>query len=82
MTLREQLDDYAAHDPFDGDNGRFRREEAAPELFAAMRDILDLHGPKDRGAGPQCKGCATHVTFTAWPCRTVQAITKALGEAS
>jgi hypothetical protein len=78
VNPRELLDAYAAQDPFDGDCGKFRREEAAQELFVAVRDILDMHAPYDRGAGPKCAGCGTHVTFTPWPCVTVQAITEAL----
>jgi hypothetical protein len=49
-----------------------------PRLLAAVEAALDLHQPVDRGTGAQCKGCATHVTFTRWPCPTVAAITAAL----
>jgi hypothetical protein len=51
---------------------------AMPRLVAAVEAVLELHQPVDRGAGAQCKGCATHVTFTWWPCPIVQAITTAL----
>ena len=47
-------------------------------LLAAVDKVLELHQPVDRGTGAKCKGCATHVTFTRWPCPTYQAITSAL----
>jgi hypothetical protein len=52
---------------------------ALPMLVTALRGVLELHAPFDRGTGPHCQGCATHVTFTHWPCATVLAITDALG---
>ena len=51
---------------------------AMPRLLAAVEAVLELHKPADRGTGAQCKGCATHVTFTRWPCPTYLAITSAL----
>jgi hypothetical protein len=50
----------------------------APLLLAAVEAVLELHRPLDRGTGTQCQGCATHVTYTPWPCPTYQAITAAL----
>ena len=47
-------------------------------LLAAAEAALKLHQPVDRGTGPQCKGCATHITFTQWPCPTYRAIAAAL----
>ena len=41
-----------------------------PLLLAAIERVLELHHPVEPGAGAQCKGCATHVTFTRWPCKT------------
>lgn len=79
---RELLDAYASAEVMvENTYGLFEptiREHATPEAFAALRAVLDVHKPIDRGAGPQCAGCATHATFTSWPCRTVQAITTAL----
>lgn len=79
---RALLDDYAKKvDIVQTEYGIFEpveREEAAPQAFAALRAVLDLHQPDDRGTGPQCTGCATRLTFTRWPCPTVQAITTAL----
>lgn len=49
-----------------------------PRLLAAVEAALKVHQPVDRGTGAQCKGCATHVTFTRWPCPTYRAITAAL----
>ena len=40
---------------------------------AALRAVEALHQPLDRGTGPQCQGCSTHVTFTPWPCPTLNA---------
>ncbi len=75
MTPRELLDAYAAQDPVDGDYGKFRREEAAQELFSAVRDILDAHRVVRRGG--RCRACTFH-----WPCATARIITKHLEEAS
>ena len=50
----------------------------ASRLLAAVEAGLKLHQSVDRGTGPQCKGCATHVTFTRWPCTTYEAIRAAL----
>jgi len=49
-----------------------------PPLVDALEAVLKLHRPVDDGAGAQCKGCATHVTFTRWPCATYRAITREL----
>lgn len=57
---------------------RILRDDA-PRAFGAVVAVLALHHPYDRGSGPQCKGCATHVTFTSWPCATVKAVYAALG---
>jgi hypothetical protein len=51
---------------------------AMPLLVGAVEAVLALHQSVDDGAGAQCKGCATHVTFTRWPCVTYRAITTAL----
>lgn len=51
-----------------------------PEALVALRSVIDLHKLVDRGTGPQCVGCGTHVTFTPWPCPTVWAITEAIGK--
>jgi hypothetical protein len=50
----------------------------SPRLLAAIEAVLELHQPLDRGTGAQCQGCATHVTFTRWPCPTYEAISAAL----
>jgi hypothetical protein len=60
--------------------GGFCVPHAAVRLLAAVEAALKVHQPVDRGTGAQCKGCATHVTFTQWPCPTVRAITAALTE--
>jgi len=52
-----------------------------PESLAALRAVLDLHAPDAHPLALQdvkCKGCATHVTFTEWPCATVRALAEAL----
>lgn len=36
--------------------------------------IEELHSSIDHGTGPQCQGCATSVTFTPWPCKTIAAL--------
>lgn len=86
MTPQEQLDAYAAR-RYEVEHGGpdcyhlASRElsKIAPATFAALRDVLKLHSPiADRGAGQMCAGCATHVTFTDYPCATVLAITAAL----
>jgi hypothetical protein len=41
---------------------------------AAVQRVRELHTPLDRGLGPNCQGCATHVTFTPWPCKTIRAL--------
>ena len=56
---------------------RLARDDSAV-LLAAVEAVLNLHQQADRGAGARCKGCATHVTFTPWPCPTYRAITTAL----
>lgn len=83
MTAREQLDAYAVGHEAGAIGCRgFNRRDHAPAAFAALRAVLDLHHPVDRGAGPNCAGCATHVTFTPYErCQTVAAITAALGAA-
>jgi|GEM_PF-6905502 len=59
--------------------GEVRNSAAdVPRLLAAVEAALKVHQPVDRGTGAQCKGCATHVTFTRWPCPTVRAIAAAL----
>jgi hypothetical protein len=58
--------------------GGYCTPHAALVLAGALEAVLKLHQPDDRGAGACCKGCATHVTFTRWPCLTVQAITAKL----
>jgi len=63
----------AAHDVVTRHSG-----ENILALVGAVEAVLELHAPLDRGAGPQCAGCATHVTFTRWPCKTVEAIRTAL----
>lgn len=78
---RALLDAYANEQWFIDSAGLVRTEDLAPNGFAGLRAVLDLHHPVDRGAGPQCAGCATHVTFTDWPCLTVQAITRELERA-
>lgn len=79
QTLRRQIDAYAAGDPADGDYGpTFERKDVAGEAIAALHAVLDLHAPVDNGTGQLCSGCATHVTFTWWPCATVNAIQGAL----
>jgi hypothetical protein len=67
--IRQRLDAHAQDEAF------LRHAEAV----AALRAVLDIHKPVDRGTGPQCVGCATHVTFTDWPCRTVLAVARELG---
>jgi len=53
-------------------------------LTQALLDVLELHQPEAPygEADPErhCKGCGTHVSFTRWPCPTVKAITKHLGD--
>lgn len=46
------------------------RDEARDQV----RAVRDLHVPLDRGTGPQCQGCATHITFIPWPCATIRAL--------
>lgn len=81
---RELLDAYAAQDPFDGDAGRVTRQDAAPELFAAMRAVLGLHPPftlTDSTRNPKpvgCDHCSEVPNFVDWPCPTVQAVITAL----
>lgn len=56
----------------------------AGELGGAVLAVLDLHAPEAHPLAPtdlKCKGCNTHVTFTHWPCATVQAIAEKLGVA-
>jgi len=43
-------------------------------LRAAVERVRALHSPEDRGLGPYCKGCATHITCTDWPCPTITAL--------
>lgn len=50
-----------------------------PEALAALRTVVARHKPVDRGAGPQCAGCATHVTFTPHPCPNLLDLADAFG---
>ncbi|MEU0515608.1 MULTISPECIES: hypothetical protein [Amycolatopsis] len=77
MTAREALEAYAGQENPRGVPFQIL-EAAAPKAFDALRAVLDMHRPVDRGTGPQCAGCATHVTFTPWPCKNVAAIEEAL----
>jgi hypothetical protein len=43
-------------------------------LTEQAQRVRELHCSVDRGTGPQCQGCATHVTFTRWPCDTIRAL--------
>lgn len=45
---------------------------------AAVRELHTPDPKKAKWGQLVCAGCATHVTFTPWPCATA----KALGEAS
>lgn len=77
---RALLDQYAAEDPADGDYGRqFRREQIAPEAFAALRAVLDLHSPCVLDEATVCGRCRfDNGEPERYPCRTVVAITTAL----
>lgn len=50
----------------------------AVERFAAqVADVRALHSRDERKAAmglDVCAGCATHVTYTPWPCKTVQTL--------
>ena len=50
-----------------------------PEALVALRAVNARHRPVDRGTGPHCAGCATHVTFTPYPCPDVLDIADAIG---
>lgn len=73
---RRQLEDLAATTSLF--SMATRADVKYPQLFAALRAVLDRHVPEDRGAGPVCKGCATPATFTDWPCATVLDVMAAL----
>jgi hypothetical protein len=75
---RQQLEDIAATTSLF--SMATRADVKYPQLFTALRAVLDRHVPEDRGTGPKCKGCATHVTFTDWPCATVLDVAAALEE--
>ena len=47
---------------------------------AAVRKLHVLDERKARWGHDVCAGCATHVTFTPWPCKTLQALDAAAGE--
>lgn len=67
--IRELLDAHA-------ENERF-----APEVFAAVRAVLDLHKPDRRVVDPwtRCTHCQdSNGDREPWPCDTVEAIDKAL----
>lgn len=45
------------------------------EATAAVARVRELHSSEDKGWGELlCKGCATEVTFTYWPCKTIRAL--------
>jgi hypothetical protein len=48
---------------------------------AALRAVVELHAPVDRGAGPICAGCHLPGISFVWAerCTTVQAIARELG---
>jgi hypothetical protein len=58
----------------------------APEVFAALQAVLDLHKPEEFAVLPLeegdiefiCTDCSAYRPVEAWPCDTVQAITTAL----
>lgn len=46
-------------------------------LRAQVAAVMELHGPDPEAARSGrlvCAGCATHVTFTPWPCATAKAL--------
>lgn len=60
-------------EPYDGGT--------ATTWIAAIRAVMDIHTPQDRGSVAKCAGCSNHVIFTEFPCPTVRAIADALGVA-
>jgi hypothetical protein len=44
------------------------------DALAAIARVRELHSAVDSGYDTQCAGCATHVTFTRWPCATIDAL--------
>lgn len=47
----------------------------ANQAEAQVTAVRALHSPVDRGAGPNCAGCATHVTHTPYEkCKTIAAL--------
>lgn len=60
-------------------------EERTPEeLAAALRAVVELHAPVDRGYAIDCEGCdepeqPEGCGYPSWPCSTIQAIADQLG---
>lgn len=53
------------------------RVDAAFHAEAQVAAVRALHSRDERKAAmglDHCAGCSTHVTFTPWPCKTVQAL--------
>jgi trans-aconitate methyltransferase len=70
MAAEYELAGLAHRYRIERDNTRARLLDA----LAAIARVRELHSAVDSGYDLQCAGCKTHVTFTRWPCATIDAL--------
>ena len=74
--------------PFDQVNAEFiaHARTDVPEMAAALRAVLAIHTPVDRGRATACCTCEQWIESTdpeaciEWPCTTVEAIRQHIGD--